>query len=127
MEPMLEISPEGFVLGPRSRIGPDRPQPSHQPGDPVGHLDGLIAVALQMEGRFDEMATPLASPIHALGRLRQERRTLLVLVENQDELFRRFAVLRAVAVDPLDRLEEHPRIEPIRIVRTRRRGLPNPT
>ena len=122
---MLEIPPEHLVLGPRPRIGPIRPQPSHQPSDPVRRLDGLVAVTLQMEGGFDEMAPPLALPIHALGRFDQKRRALLVLVENKGEPLRWLAVLRAVAVNPLDRLQEHPRVEPVRIVRARRRSFPH--
>ena len=48
-----------------------------------------------------------------------------MLVENQDERFRRIVVFAAMAVDPLDRLQEHPRIEPVRVMPTRRRGLPH--
>ena len=95
---MLEVPPERLVLGPCPRVRPDRPQPSDQPRYPVRRLDGLIAVTLQMEGRFDEMPAPLAPPVHALDRFGQQRRTLLVLVENQDELLRWVAILRAVAV-----------------------------
>ncbi len=51
---------------------------------------------------------------------------MMKMVAPEDELLRWLAVLAAIAVDALDRLQEHPRIEPVRIVRTRRRGLPDP-
>ena len=85
MQPSLEVPQERLVLWPRSWIGPDRSQPSHQSGDPVRRLDGLIAVALQVEGRLDEIPTALALSVHALGRFGQQRRALLVLLENQHE------------------------------------------
>ena len=70
---------------------PDLPQPSRQTGDPVRRLNGLLEVALQMVGGFDEMAAAPGPPIHALGGFGQEHRALSMLVENQDEHSRRIA------------------------------------
>ena len=50
IDSVLEIPAEHLVFGIGCRIGPDRPQPSHQSGNPVGRLNCLIAVAFQMNG-----------------------------------------------------------------------------
>lgn len=117
---MLEIPAEHLVLGPDRRLGPGRAQASDQPRDPVGGLERLVAVALDMERGLDEMPPPFGAGVHALRGL---RRALVVLVENQHELLRRIAVFGAELVDPLDRLQKHPRIKAVGIVLLRRGRL----
>ena len=126
IDAVLEITAEHLVFGIGHRSGPDRPQPSHQPGNPVGHLNCLIAVAFYMERRLDEMPAPFVPPVHASPGLGDQRRALIMLVENHDKTAARVAFLFTKLVDPLDRLEKHSRVEPVRTVRGWCRGLPEP-
>ena len=100
IEPTLEIPAERLVLGPSCRFRPDRTEPSHQSRNPVGRLERLMAVAFQMERRLDEMPAPLVPRVHAARGLGDQRRALLVLVEDQGEVLRRVAVLGAKPVNP---------------------------
>lgn len=72
------------------------------------------------------MPAPVVSGIHASRGLGDERRALLVLVEHQDEVVRRTAILIAELVEPLDRLKKCFCAEAVRIVRAGGRGLPDP-
>ena len=66
IEAVLEVMTEHPVLGIGRRIGPHRTKASDQSGDPIGCLESLVAVTLQMNGRFDEMPAAVLPRIHVL-------------------------------------------------------------
>ena len=79
-----------------------------------------------MEWRLDELSARLSPSVHASRGRGDQRGALIMLVENHDEIASRVRILFAELVDPLDRLDKHSRVEPVRTVRGWCRGLPEP-
>lgn len=76
--------------------------PFHQFCGPVRRPDGLVAPALQMEWRFDEMSAPPLPSVHALRFLARARGALFLRIVNQVKPPWQFAVLAAGAVDAME-------------------------
>ena len=106
-----------------AQIAPRRPT---QSSNPIHCLECLIAVAFQMERRLDEIPAAFRSRIHAPRGGGDQGRSLIVFIENQDEILRWITILFAESVNPLDRLKKYPCVAPVRIVRPRLRGLLEP-
>lgn len=66
LDTLAEVLEEHLVLWIRYRIRPVRPDSSHQPCDPVGSLNCLIAMAFYLERRLNEPTSWLGAPKHAL-------------------------------------------------------------
>lgn len=89
VEPLPEVATKHFVFGISTWVSPNRPEASHQPRNPIGCLECLITVAFEMEGRLDEMLSASLPRIHAACGRRDQRRSLIVFIENQDKICRR--------------------------------------
>ena len=116
IEPVFEVATEDFVFGIGGGFRPGRTKASHQSGDPIGGLERLIAVALDVKRRFNEAPATISSGKHAAQGSGDQRGPPRVFVENEDELRSRLTVQAAEIVDALDRLTENVVVEPVRIV-----------
>ena len=126
IEAVLEVPTEYLVFGIGGRIGPDRSEAPYQSGNPIRCLERLIAVAFQMERRLDKMPPRLLARIHTLRGLGDQLRSLIMFIENQDEILRRLAVTFAEFVNPFDGLAKDRPVESVRVMDTWRLGLPDP-
>lgn len=116
IEPVFEVDTEDFVFGKGDGIRPSRTKAADQSGDPIGGLECLITVALEVERRLDEAPTTISFGKHATRGGGDQRGPPRVFVENEDELRNRLTVPVAEFVDALDRFNEDAVVEPVRVV-----------
>ena len=76
-----------------------------------------------MERRLDKMPPWLLARIHASRGLGDQLRSLIMFIENQDEILRRLAVTIAEFVNPLDGFAKDRSVESVRVMDTWRLGL----
>ena len=80
-------------------------------------------MAFQVERHLDEVTPLLGLSVHTLGGAGDEILALCMFVEDQKEIVWRPTVGGAELINPLDRFEKHPLVEPVRIVRGGGGGL----
>lgn len=115
VEAMLEIRAEHVILWIGLWVRPNRTKAPNQPCDPIGSLDGLIAMTFQVEGRFDQMPKRVSS-IHTLRCSGKQGRPAFVLVEGQKKVIWRVTVFSTKVVDPLNCSEQNAFVKPIWLV-----------
>ena len=83
-------------------------------------------MAFQMERWLDQVPTRFLARIHASRGLGDQLRSLIMFIENQDEILGRLAVAFAEFVNALDGFAKDRLVESVRVMGTWWLGLPDP-
>ena len=81
IESVFEVATEDFVFRIRGGVRPSGAKASHQSGNPIGRLEGLIAVAFEVERGLDETLTAVLLGIHAARGSGDQGGSLIVFIE----------------------------------------------